>query len=261
MEELIIRPIGKVISDLKHRYETPRQGVLAGSRESVIELLPGMNFEQAVRDLEGFERIWVIYQFHLNNNWKPLVMPPRHRRSKTGVFATRAPYRPNPIGLSCVRLLEVKGLKLYISESDILDGSPVLDIKPYLPYSDSFPEASTGWAKGKLEEMFTVGFSDTVLRQISWLKERSGVNLDNFARLQLEFSPQDSSRKRIEKVDEKNFVLAYRTWRLAYSVDVEKYLVMVISVYSGYTDDELDDLSQDKYEDKEIHLEFRSQNF
>ena len=145
--EITLNPIGFLQSDLKQRYETPRQGVLAKESKAVIILNANENFEQAVKDLEGFERIWVIYQFHLNKNWKPLVTPPRHTRSKVGVFATRAPYRPNHIGLSCVKLDKVDGLKIHISESDILDGSPILDIKPYLPYSDSFPDVKTGWVK------------------------------------------------------------------------------------------------------------------
>ena len=146
-EKIIIEPIGIIRSNLSHRYETPRQGVLAGKEVSVIELNPKNNFEQALKYLDGFERIWVLYQFHLNKNWKPLVNPPRHTRKKVGVFATRAPYRPNHIGMSCVKLEKVDGLKIFISESDILDLFPIIDIKPYLPYSDSFPDADTGWVK------------------------------------------------------------------------------------------------------------------
>jgi len=131
---ILIKPIGILHSELIQRYETPRQGVLAKGSTAVIQLNPKYNFEQAVKDLDGFDRIWIIYQFHLNKNWKPLVTPPRHTRNKVGVFATRAPYRPNQIGLSCVKLEKVEGLKIFISESDILDGSPVLDIKPFLPY-------------------------------------------------------------------------------------------------------------------------------
>ena len=117
--EIVLKPIGYLKSDLIYRYETPRQGILAGEDISVIELLPHQNFEQAVSQLDGFERIWIIYQFHLNTNWKPLVNPPRHTRKKVGVFASRAPYRPNQIGMSCVKLVKVDGLKIYISQSDI----------------------------------------------------------------------------------------------------------------------------------------------
>lgn len=258
MDQLIINPIGIVHSEHKYRYETPRQGVLENSSECYIELLPHFNFEQALKDIEGFERIWVIYQFHLNSGWRPLTQPPRHTRKKVGVFATRAPYRPNPVGLSCVKLWRVEGLKIHITNSDILDGSPVIDIKPYLPYSDSFPESKTGWVKYGLEEIFNVEYEETARIKMDWLKTSANINLESFSRLQLEFKPDDDSRKRIKKVsdNEKEFVLAYRTWRIKYVVEDKK--VIIEDVFSGYTDEELLDTENDKYEDKKLHLAFNA---
>lgn len=263
-EEIIIKPIGIIHSDLKHRYETPRQGILAGGNVSVIELNPNNNFDQALKDLDGFERIWVLYQFHLNNNWKPLVNPPRHTRKKVGVFASRAPYRPNQIGMSCVRLEKIDGLKIFISESDILEGSPVIDIKPYLPYSDSFPDAATGWVKNDIDNIFEVCFEQKAVEQCKWLKETSNINLTDFARLQLEFYPTDSSRKRITEVGSynvpnENFILAYRTWRIVYSVDVNEKKVIIIEIRSGYTKEELSNTVEDKYVDKALHVKFEKQ--
>jgi len=258
-KEIIVTPIGYIHSEQVYRYETPRQGVLASGNISVIELLPNKNFEQAVKNLTGFDRVWVLYNFHLNKNWKPLVTPPRHTREKVGVFATRAPYRPNQIGMSCVKLERVEGLKIYISESDILDGSPVIDIKPYLPYSDSFPNSATGWVKSGLENIYEVVFSKKALEQTGWLKIHSKINLVNFARLQLEFNPTDSTRKRIVELDQrtasvkKKFVLAYRTWRIAYLVDEAKKKVSIKEIFSGYTKEELLNLADDKYDDKKLH--------
>jgi len=258
MNKLLINPVGYVRSENKYRYETPRQGVLENNSESYIELLPQNNFEQAVKDLEGFERIWVIYQFHLNNNWKPLVQPPRHTRKKVGVFATRAPYRPNPVGISCVKLNRIEGLKIYISNSDILDGSPVIDIKPYLPYSDSFPDSKTGWVKHGLEEIYNVNFLEDAETRLEWLKKEANINLKSFAKLQLEFNPTDDSRKRITKISETNYVLAYRTWRISYNVDAEQHTLTIENIFSGYTPDELNNLQENKYEDKELHIKFNS---
>ena len=198
-KEILINAIGYLSSDLKQRYETPRQGVLAKNSKAVIHLTPKQNFEQAVKELEGFERIWIIYQFHLNKNWKPLVTPPRHTRKKVGVFATRAPYRPNQIGLSCVKLDKVEGVKIFISESDLLDGTPILDIKPYLPYSDSFPNVKTGWAKSDLSEVFSIVFNAKSKKTAEKLKSEKDINLFDYARIQLEFIPNDLSRKRISK--------------------------------------------------------------
>lgn len=253
-DEIVFQPIGYVKSDLAYRYETPRQGILAGEETSVIELLPHQNFEQAVSKLDGFERIWIIYQFHLNKNWKPLVNPPRHTRKKVGVFASRAPYRPNPIGMSCVKLVKVEGLKIYISQSDILDGSPVLDIKPYLPYSDSFPDVETGWVKNNIDEKYEVLFSDEAELQMKWLKEEANINLLSFARLQLEFYPTDDSRKRITK-NIKNYTLAYRTWRIVYEVNEKAQTVVVKEIHSGYSNENLA-AADDKYNDKELHRKF-----
>lgn len=256
---LIINPIGKVHSEQKYRYETPRQGVLENSNESYIELNAQCNFEQALKDIEGFERIWVIYQFHLNANWKPLVQPPRHTRKKVGVFATRAPYRPNPVGLSCVTLNKIEGLRIFISNSDILDGSPVIDIKPYLPYSDSFPDSKTGWVKHGLELIYSVDFSDSANSKMRWLKNNGSINLKSFARLQLEFNPTDDLRKRIAKADDDIYILAYRTWRIKYCVNEAERIVLIKDVFSGYHANELCNIETDKYDDKKLHLRFNSE--
>ena len=261
-EEIIITPIGYVRSEQVYRYETPRQGVLASGNVSVIELLPNKNFEQAIKNLSGFDRIWILYYFHLNKNWKPLVIPPRHTREKIGVFATRAPYRPNHIGMSCVKLEKVEGLKVFISESDILDGSPVIDIKPYLPYSDSFPDAATGWVKSGLENIYKVVFAEKAKSQTDWLKSNSKINLLNFGRLQLEFNPTDSTRKRIVQLEnktppgKKKFVLAYRTWRVFYTVSETDKKVTIKEIRSGYPKEEMLNSTEDKYDDKKLHKMF-----
>jgi tRNA (adenine37-N6)-methyltransferase len=260
-EDILIKPIGIVSSDNVHRYETPRQGVLAGNKISVIKLNPNQNFEQAIMDLVGFDRIWIIYWFHLNHNWKPMVTPPRHTRKKIGVFATRAPHRPNQIGISCVKLEKINKLELFISESDILDGSPVLDIKPYLPYSDSFPLASTGWVKSGLENIYEVKFQSKAKDQCFWLKNEANINLVSFARLQLEFNPTDSSRKRISPVSSGRhqkmiFVLAYRTWRIIYRVNELNKKVIIKEIRSGYSSDDLSNINTDKYKDKLLHKKY-----
>jgi len=266
IDAIIIKPIGIVHSDRVHRYETPRQGVLAGADISVIKLNPNYNFEQALKCLDGFERIWVIYWFHLNNNWKPMVTPPRHTRKKVGVLATRAPHRPNQIGMSCVKLKYVKGLEIFISESDILDGSPVLDIKPYLPYSDSFPGVSTGWVKSGLENIYEVKFKSFAEKQCAWLKKEADINLVNFARLQLEFNPVDDSRKRISSVVEEGrkegvFILAYRTWRIVYNVNEKVRKVLIKEIRTGYSSAELNNAKDDLYKDKSLHNKFIKQFF
>jgi tRNA-Thr(GGU) m(6)t(6)A37 methyltransferase TsaA len=258
--EYTMRPIGYVRSALKYRYESPRQGSLTEIGSAVIQLNPHENFEQALQGLEGFDRIWVVFLFHLNPNWKPMVTPPRHTRKKVGVFATRSPHRPNQIGLSCVTLENIDGLNLRISGCDILDGSPVLDIKPYLPYADSFPDAATGWATGKPESRFSVTFAPEAKKQIEWLQDAENINLSGFAALQLEFEPADTSRKRISYIHasegEQWYVLAYRTWRIQYRIDMGLKTVTIQRIRSGYQPRELENTAEDKHGDKAAHREF-----
>ena len=98
----------------------------------------------ALRDLDGFDRVWLITHLHLNPSWGPLVRPPRGG-VRRGVLATRSPHHPNPIGLSAVHLDRIEGAVLHIRGLDLIDGTPVLDIKPYVPYCDAFPQSAAGW--------------------------------------------------------------------------------------------------------------------
>jgi tRNA-Thr(GGU) m(6)t(6)A37 methyltransferase TsaA len=99
----------------------------------------------ALKDLEGFSRIWVLSFLHLNHHWNPTVCPPRGDRVRRGTLATRAPHRPNPIGLSALKLVRVEGHRIFVEGIDLLDGTPILDIKPYVPYCDAFPDAKAGY--------------------------------------------------------------------------------------------------------------------
>src|SRR6476661_462960 len=104
-------------------------------------LIPGA----ALADLEGMEHLWVLSWLHRGGTWAAQVMPPRGPRVRRGLFATRSPDRPNPIGLSAVRLIRVDGCNLHVNGIDLIDGTPILDIKPYVPYADAFPQAKAGW--------------------------------------------------------------------------------------------------------------------
>jgi len=112
--------------------------------EATLELDPALP-EETLRDLAGFAYIWVIFVLHKSEGWAPTVRPPRGPRVKRGVFATRSPHRPNAIGLSAVELTGIEGRTLRLRGVDLLDGTPVLDIKPYVPYADAFPLAKAGW--------------------------------------------------------------------------------------------------------------------
>lgn len=137
-----LKPIGVVRSPFQWREEAPRQAVVGDPREATIVLRPGL--QNTLKDLEGFDYAWVLYWLHRSRGWKQQIVPPRDR-VKRGILATRAPDRPNPIGLSAVRLQRIYGTRITILGHDILDGTPVLDLKPYIPAYDSFPTARAGW--------------------------------------------------------------------------------------------------------------------
>lgn len=148
--EFVMRPIGFARTPYKERYGTPHQAnSIRGTREGhavegTIELEKSLPLE-VLRGLEGFDYIWLLYVFHLNEGWNALVRPPRGPRVKRGVLATRAPHRPNSIGLSAVRVVSVSARIIAVRGIDLLDGTPILDVKPYIPYADAFPDAKAGW--------------------------------------------------------------------------------------------------------------------
>lgn len=261
-----ITPIGTFFGDAVYKYDAPRQGRLFAGHPGKIVLNTGCNFETALRDLEGFERIWVIFLFHENEGWRPTTRPPVPPKGKdrVGTFASRSPYRPNPIGLSCVRLLKVEGLTLYVDEADLLNESPVIDIKPYIPMADAFPNAKAGWVEEQDSERWTVVASEEFARQNKWISENSSFDLMSFADVQLGrggFSEGafDGTRRRIT-LDEKGKtgVLAYRTFRIDFRYEENDKSVRLLRIRSGYTPEELAEGSEDKYGDKQLHRNFTS---
>jgi tRNA-Thr(GGU) m(6)t(6)A37 methyltransferase TsaA len=145
--EVVLAPIGVVRSPYRERFGTPVQAepVREDAQEARIELFPGRVPVEALSDLEGMDYLWVIALLHLNKGFRARVQPPRGPRVKRGLLSTRSPHRPNPIGLSAARLVGVEGSTLRFASLDLLDGTPVLDIKPYVPYADAFPNARAGW--------------------------------------------------------------------------------------------------------------------
>lgn len=152
-EVLEIRPIGHIESCYRERFGIPRQPGLVSEARAVLTLNSGEpELLQGLRGIEGFSHLWVMFVFHdaIAEGWKGLVRPPRLGGTvKMGVFATRSPHRPNPIGISAVELEKVEGGKLHLKGVDFLDGTPVIDIKPYIAYADSIPAARLGWVESE----------------------------------------------------------------------------------------------------------------
>ncbi len=181
---ITIEPIGIVHSPFKEKFGIPRQASLIQSCSAHIELFKPFYSPDSVKGLEEFSDIWLIFGFHQNNNdsWRPLVRPPRlGGNKKIGVFASRSPFRPNSLGLSRVELREVviknNQASLIISCPDIVDGTPIYDIKPYIHYADSNNEALCGFAQEEPETDIKVNFLPDVLLEISKLEYSDYVNL------------------------------------------------------------------------------------
>jgi tRNA (adenine37-N6)-methyltransferase len=161
-------PIGILESCFKEKFGIPRQSGLVNSATAVLKLRDEDFLRTAVRGFEGFSHVWVIWVFHRHDAraWKPSIRPPRLGGArKVGVLASRSPHRPNPIGMSAVRLIRVDadapgGAELHLEGVDVLDGTPVLDVKPYLPYADSIPTASAGWAEDPIARAEVVFAAD-----------------------------------------------------------------------------------------------------
>ena len=161
---LALQPIARLRNDFPTKFGLPRQSGLIDTLEATVEFLPEYRVPAALRGLEGYSHVWLLWGFSLamRDQWSPTVRPPRlGGNTKMGVFATRSPFRPNPIGLSCVRLLAVETtptLSLRVAGADLMDQTPIYDIKPYLPYTDCHPEASAGFTEGRAFEPLTVVF-------------------------------------------------------------------------------------------------------
>ncbi len=243
-----LEPIGVISTRFGRKYDAPRQPLQNEetlhhqqdrSKQACVRLFPQCNYEQALADVQGFERVWLLYIFHENLSngvaqWKPKVLPPRGR-VKRGVFATRAPYRPNPLGMSVVEVLDVQGLVLRVGNCDLLDGTPIVDIKPYIPQYDSFPASRTGWLEElAAEQQFTLDIAPEVLPMLaSALCEHPKME-DTLRRvLQHDPFPHPYRRIRVLVAGGEEYEYAYQTWRVRYRIDTERRCVFVESLYNA----------------------------
>lgn len=220
MITLELQPIGLIRTPYHDRYDAPSQpGLDDRNAEGKIILDSGHNYEQALADLDGFEKIWLIYWFNRNSGWKPKIQVPRGPRIKRGVFATRSPHRPNPIGLSLVSLLEVKGRILRVGGVDILDKTPLLDIKPYLPDIEAFPEAQAGWLAEVGTQEFKIVWSPKSLELAAEVKVEFNVDLVPHAERILSQDPLPHPYKRIKRNTDGSYTLAMKYWRIDYTIE------------------------------------------
>lgn len=168
-------------SDFPTKFGIPRQSGLAEALQSTIVFEPAYRNPEALRGIEGFSHLWILWQFSqaVRQDWSPTVRPPRlGGNTRMGVFATRSPFRPNAIGLSCVRLLSVEhtqdmGTVLHIGGADLMDGTPILDIKPYIPYCDAHPEAMGGFTQDAGDYLLEVDFPENLKQRLPAEKQEA----------------------------------------------------------------------------------------
>ena len=210
-----MRPVARIRSDFPEKFGIPRQSGVVKSLEAKILFEPEFRVMDAVRGLEDFSHIWLIWEFSeaVRDTWSPTVRPPRLGGNvRMGVFATRSPFRPNPIGLSCVKLLKVEedktlGPVLTVAGADLMDGTPIYDIKPYIPYADCHPDAKGGFTTNVEMRPLIVDFPAELLEKVPQEKRDALIGV-------LEQDP----RPRYQKDPERVYGLSFAEMEIKFTV-------------------------------------------
>ena len=196
------QPIGYVASCFREKFGIPRQSGLIPEATAVLEIIPPYNRPEAFRELADYSHVWLSFVFHANtrSGWKPTVRPPRlGGNQRVGVFASRSPYRPNPIGLSVVELRQLElapnRVALHLGGIDLLDGTPVLDIKPYLPYADALPDARSGYAPTPPSGELDIHFSAQAQQALLKLPATRAAELTRLIEQMLALDPRPGYRR------------------------------------------------------------------
>jgi tRNA-Thr(GGU) m(6)t(6)A37 methyltransferase TsaA len=180
-----LNPIAKMKSDFPEKFGIPRQSGLVKELQSTIIFEPEYRNSDALRGIEDFSHLWLIWQFseNIRTNWSPTVRPPRlGGNERIGVFATRSPFRPNNLGLSCVELIGIEhtqeyGTVIHVAGADLMDGTPIFDIKPYIPYSDCKPKATGGFTDTTARNTLSVNFPTNLLSKIPQEKQDAAIGV------------------------------------------------------------------------------------
>lgn len=225
MEQLTMHIIANIHSDFPTKFGIPRQSGLVEELTAQIVFTPDYRAPEAVRGLEDFSHIWLIWQFSkaVREHWSPTVRPPRlGGNTRMGVFATRSPFRPNAIGLSCVRLLKVEpntpeGPVLTVAGADLMDGTPILDIKPYIPYADCQMEATGGFTDTAGEFLLKVEFPPELLSMVPEDRREALIGV-------LRHDPRPSYQRKPERV----YGMEFAGWNIRFRVEGEVLTVIEV---------------------------------
>ncbi len=201
MEDVTIQIIARMRSDFPTKFGIPRQSGLVEELRSTIVFEPEFRNADALRGIEGYSHLWLIWQFSeaVRTEWSPTVRPPRlGGNTRMGVFATRSPFRPNSLGLSSVKLLGVEqteneGMVIHVAGADLMDGTPIFDIKPYIPYGDCHPDATGGFTDTAGEFLLNVNFPDALLQQLPEDKRSAAIGV-------LSHDPRPSYQRKPDRI-------------------------------------------------------------
>ena len=225
MEEIPIGVIARMHSDFATKFGIPRQSGLVEELRSTIVFEPEYRNQDALRGIEDFSHLWIIWQFSeaVRQGWSPTVRPPRlGGNTRMGVFATRSPFRPNNLGLSCVKLLGVEhtekyGTVLHVGGADLMDGTPIFDIKPYIPYSDCKPGASGGFTDHAGDFLLEVDFPQELLKKLPEEKRKAAVGV-------LSHDPRPSYQRNADRV----YGLSFAGFDIRFTVAGKKLTVQTV---------------------------------
>ncbi len=223
--EYTVKVIARIQSDFKSKFGIPRQSGIIPELTSTVVFEPEYSNRDALRDIEQFSHLWLIWQFSesVREDWSPTVRPPRlGGNRRVGVFATRSPFRPNALGLSCVKLERVEEnesgkMCLVVSGADLLDGTPIYDIKPYLPFADSVPNAIGGFADEKQSYSLEVIFSDELLSKLPSDKRTAAIKI-------FEHDPRPSYQNDSNRI----YGVEFAGYNIRFKVDGEVLIVVDI---------------------------------
>lgn len=259
LPSLTLQPIGFLRTRQQVKFQAGHQPVSATEERNELTLLPDARHEQALQDLAGFDRIWLLSWFHRNTTWRPMVLPPRGPARRRGTFATRSPHRPNPLGLTCVPLRGVAGRTLLLGPCDLIDGTPILDIKPYIPAFDAFPEARAGWidemeASLRAPAHHTLDYAPLAREQLAWLLDQGGIDFTPRLAELLTRDPAPHRTRRIRRRGEAEFTIGCGAWRAVFTV--REQAVTVTAVEAGYPQRFLLRPGYEEVPDREVQLAF-----
>ncbi len=226
MENVNIQVIARMRSDFATKFGIPRQSGLVQELRSTIIFEPEYRNEDALRGLEGFSHLWIIWQFSeaVRTGWSPTVRPPRlGGNTRLGVFATRSPFRPNNLGLSCVRLLGTEktaeyGTVIHVAGADLMDGTPIFDIKPYIPYADCQPGATGGFTDTAGEYLLEVDFPAPLLNKLPEDKREAALAV-------LSHDPRPSYQRKPGRI----YGLTFAGCDIRFTVEGEKLTVLELN--------------------------------